>query len=133
MYTMHISYFAGVPHGKTTVFIIKDSSSHTSDDVDALERFSDAHYHIIDITNITPQLMHDRESYLMCSGTHYGFHCCVLKVHQSSTVTNIGWPCHFYHYLYYATPNAVGWWQSIYIPDNFSIPYVEHGTDSDDN
>ena len=128
---MHLSYFAGVPHGKTTVFILKDSKH--SYNFDVLERFSDAHYHIIDITDITPQLIHDRESYVMCSGAHYGFHCCILKIHKSSPVTSIGWPCHLQNYPYYATPNAVGWWTTIDILNNFSIPDVEHDDDSDDD
>ena len=131
MDTLHVSYFAGVPYGKTTVFILKDSSKHNFN-FDVLERFSDAHYHIIDIADITPQLIHDRESYLMCSGAHYGFHCCILKIHKSSPVTSIGWPCHFQSFPYYATPNAVGWWNTIDIRSNFSIPIVEHNDDDDE-
>ena len=125
--TIHLSYFAGVPHGKTTVFILQDTKH--SYNFDILDKFRDAHFHIIDISDITPQLINDDESYLMCSGTHYGFHCCVLKVFKSSPVTSMGWPCHFLNYTYYATRNAVGWWHTIDILNNFIIDDVEHSND----
>ena len=125
--TMHLSYFAGVPHGKTTIFILQDSKHNYNFDI--LDKFRDTHFHIIDISDITPQIINDSESYLMCSGTHYGFHCCVLKAHKSSPITSIGWPCQFQHYTYYTTQVAVGWWHTIDIANNFIIDDVEYNDD----
>ena len=74
---MHSLFFAGAPHGKTITFILQDSKHNYTFDV--IQRFEGAHFHIIDISNITPRILNDNDSYLMCSGAHYDFHSCVLK------------------------------------------------------
>ena len=122
---MHLSYFAGVTHGKTTLFILQDSKHNYNFDV--LEKFQSAHFHIIDISDVTPQILNYRDSYLMCSGAHYGFHTCVLKLRKSSPITDIGWPCHFQNFAFYNQPtSAVGWWDTIDVAANFTIDDVEY-------
>ena len=117
---LHLSYFAGFPHEETTTFILRDSKHNYN--VDVVERFKDAHFHIIDICDVSPRILNDRDSYLMCSGTHYGFHSCVLKLMKSTPITEIGWPCQFVNYMYYAAQNTVpGWWESINFADHIDI------------
>ena len=109
---LHLSFFAGIPHKKTTVFILQDSKHNYNFDV--IEKFQNVHFHIIDITDVRPQVLNDKESYLMCSGAHYGFHSCVLQLRASSPVTDVGWPCHFQHFEFYNRgPLAVGWWETV--------------------
>ena len=108
---LHVSYFAGAPHGETTTFILQDSKHNYNFDV--LEKFKGAHFHIIDISDVSPRILNDRDSYLMCSGAHYGFHSCVLKLMKSTPITDIGWPCHFQNYLYYNQTTLRGWWDVI--------------------
>ena len=108
---LHLSYFAGCPHDETTTFILRDSNKNFNFDV--IDKFKGAYYHIIDLSDVTPRILNDKDSYLMCSGTHYGFHSCVLKLMKSTPITESGWPCHFMNYMYYAQKPAVpGWWES---------------------
>ena len=116
---LHLSYFAGFPHGETTTFILRDSKHNYNFDV--VERFKNAHFHIIDISDVTPRILNDRNSYLMCSGAHYGFHSCVLKLMKSTPLTDIGWPCQFQNYMYYAQRTVPGWWESINFGDHIDI------------
>ena len=95
-YKMHSSFFAGAPHDKATIFILRDSKHKYNFDV--LEKFANSHFHIIDISNISPQILNDRNAYLRCSGSHYGFHSCVLKIFASRREMDDGWPCHFQNY-----------------------------------
>ena len=110
---LHLSYFAGIPHKKTTIFILRDSRKNYNFDV--IDRFRNVHFHIIDISDVRPEVLDDRESYLVCSGAHYGFHSCVLKLRPSSPVTEVGWPCHFQHYPFYnqVGSSTMGWWDSV--------------------
>ena len=117
---MHVSYFAGAPQGKTTLFILQDSKHNYTFDV--LEKFQSVHFHIIDISDVTPQILNDRDSYVMCSGAHYGFHSCVLQVRKSSPITDVGWPCHFQNFSYYnQSTSTVAWWDTIDLDANFTI------------
>ena len=111
---MHLSYFAGIPHKKTTIFILRDSRHNYNFDV--IDQFQNAHFHIIDISDVRADVLDDEESYLVCSGAHYGFHSCVLKLRPSSPVTELGWPCHFQHFPFYnqvGTSPTAAWWDSV--------------------
>ena len=116
---LHPSVFAGAPHGKTTTFIIQYSKHNYNFDV--LQRFEGAHFHIIDILDVTPRILNDNNFYLMCSGAHYGFHSCVLKLMKSAPITEVGWPCHFQNYIYYNQPTLKGWWDTIDFAGKFDI------------
>ena len=122
---LYLSYFAGAPHGETATFILQDLKHNYNFDV--LEKFKEAHFHIIDISDVTPRILNDRNSYLMCSGAHYGFHSCVLKLMKSTPMTDIGWPCPFHNYMYYNQRTVPGWWESIDFADLIDI------IDGDDN
>ena len=112
---LDLSYFAGIPHKKTTIFILQDTKH--SYNFDVIEQFHNTHFHIIDLSDVRPHILNDRESYLMCSGAHYGFHSCVLKLRASSPVTNIGWPCHFQNFAFYnRAPSDIQqqpWWETV--------------------
>ena len=124
---LHLSYFAGCPHEETTTFILRDSTKNFNVD-DVLDRFKEAYFHIIDLSDVTPRILNDKDSYLMCSGSHYGFHNCVLKLMKSTPITEIGWPCHFTNYMYYAQePSVPGWWESF-----ADLVDIVDGDDNDD-
>ena len=128
---LHLSYFAGVPHKKTTIFILRDSKHNYNFDV--IEQFQNAYFHIIDISDVRPHILNDRESYLVCSGAHYGFHSCVLKLRASSPVTEIGWPCPFQHYPFYNQAlSAVQqpWWDTV--DDLETTFHIDDELDDDD-
>ena len=128
---LHLSYFAGVPYKKTTIFILRDSKHNYNFDV--IEQFQNAYFQIIDISDVTPRILNDKDSYLMCSGTHYGFHSCVLKLRASSPVTDIGWPCHFQHYAFYTqAPSAIQpWWNTV---DDLETTFIiDDELDDDDD
>ena len=120
---MHLSYFAGIPHKKTTIFILRDTRHNYNFDV-VDHRFRNAHFHIIDISDVREDVLDDDESYLVCSGAHYGFHSCVLKLRPSSPVTEVGWPCHFQHFPFYnqvGTSPTKAWWDSVDNDDLYTI------------
>ena len=126
---LHLSYFAGCPHEETTTFILRDSKKNNRNfDVELDDRFKGTYFHIIDLSDVTPRILNDKDSYLMCSGSHYGFHNCVLKLMKSTPITEIGWPCHFTNYMYYAQKTPVpGWWESF-----TDLVRIVDGDDTDD-